>query len=103
MFGIIEGINNRVGGFIVVNKLDNGLEAKLPSGSKILCTNCTINNQSILILNGDILKTLYGFEILRENNITIIKNNVPLTILCGREILYTDSVKKKISRFRITI
>lgn len=93
MVGTIAQMNNRTGGFSIVYKVDNNLEIKVPNGSKILCTNCEIENESELISNGSILKTSVGYDIQEDLDISITKENtIPLTILHGREILYVDSV-----------
>ena len=93
MIGAISNLSNRIGGFIIPKKIDNTLEVKLPSGCKILCSNCQINNESLLISNGSIRKITEGYDILNNLDIIIIKDqNIPLTIIRGREILYLEGV-----------
>ena len=93
MIGTIAHMNNRTGGFSIAYKMDNNLEIKVPNGSKILCTNCEIENESTLITNGSIIKTSNGYDIQEDLDISLIKEDtVPLTILNGREILYAAGV-----------
>ena len=91
MIGTIAHMNNRTGGFSIAYKMDNNLEIKVPNGSKILCTNCEIENEATLISNGSIIKTTIGYDIQEDLEISITKEDtIPLTILHGREILYAD-------------
>ena len=91
MVGTVAQMNNRTGGFSIAYKVDNNLGIKVPSGSKILCTNCEIENEATLISNGSIIKTTIGYDIQEDLEISITKEDtIPLTILHGREILYAD-------------
>ena len=91
MVGTIGQIPHRIGGYALVNKTDSGLEVSLLAGSKILCTNCTITNESSLIANGSILKVSTGYDILKDSDIVVTKaTNVPLSVLYGRELLYVE-------------
>lgn len=94
MIGTVGFMTNRIGGYSVIEKTDNNILSKLPAGSKILCTNCQLDQEDTLIANGNVLKTLTGYDILKDTDITIIKDSsVPLTILHGREFLYIENVK----------
>lgn len=94
MVGIVGQVSNSVGGYLTSNKTDTGLEFNnIPSGSKILCTSCELDNESTLISEGNVIKTDYGYNIEKDSTVTIIKEDtVPLTILCGRELLYVEKV-----------
>lgn len=91
MVGTIGQIPHRIGGYAIVNKLDTGLEINLLAGAKILCTNCSIENEATLISNGDIVKVSTGYDILKDLTIVVTKaTTVPLSVLYGRELLYVE-------------
>lgn len=97
------GISNlplRRGGYIIpietqdsTNKI---ITVNVPDGCRIMCTNCTLENQSTLVSNGSVLATTDGFFIKKSiNNLKIIRtisNLSPLSIIKGHEILYCDHV-----------
>lgn len=95
----------RTGGYIIpvessdsTNKI---LTVNVPAGSRILCTACTLENQSTLSSNGSILATTNGFVINKDiNGLKILRpldNTSPLSIIKGHEILYCDSQNKIIN------
>ena len=101
MVGIVGNMSNRKGGIIipsVVPSTDSTIEKMnfaITPGCKILCTNCTIEDESTLISNASIIKTTEGYHFNRNINVVVsrtVANKVPLTIIRGREILYADSV-----------
>lgn len=93
MVGIVGQMSNRIGGFSITQKINNNLIAKIPAGSKILCLNCTLENQADLILNGDIIQTSLGFDVRTDLDISITRDiNSPITILRGREIFHAEGV-----------
>ena len=93
MVGIVGQMCNRIGGFSITNKIDNKLSVKVPKGSKILCLDCTLENEATLISNGTVIKTSIGFDVINQSNLTIIKSDEsPLTILRGRELFYVEEV-----------
>ena len=95
MLGTVGNVSNtnRKGGFSIVQKIDNRLSFKVLSGSKILCTDCEVDNETSLISDGSIEKTTEGYNILKDLEISVIKpNTTPLTILRGREIVFVDGV-----------
>lgn len=94
MLGTVGQMETRTGGFSIVYKIDNKLSVKVPAGSKILCTECEIENESTLISDGSILKTDLGYNVQKKSELVITKaNTVPLTILHGREIFYIDGAE----------
>lgn len=88
----------RTGGYIIpvetTNSTNKIIEVNVPSGCRIMCTNCTLENQSTLISNGSVVQTTNGFFIKTNiNNLKILRpvsNITPLTILKGNEILYCN-------------
>lgn len=100
MIGMVGGMINRVGGYIIPKDASyeniNQKTMDLFANCKILCTNCYLVNEESLIDNGFVRKTETGYDILKDvNEISIaryIDNMVPLTITNGREFYYIDSV-----------
>lgn len=90
---------HRIGGYIIPTvSYDNEnivITLNIPSNSRIMCNNCTLENENILISNGYIEKVMNGYII--KNNISKLKiirtisDKSPLSILKGREILYCDN------------
>lgn len=83
MRGIIAEMPFRTGGFMIpiVTNDDSSnviLELDAPSQSTVLCTSCTIDNETSLISNGDIAKTSEGYFIKNE-----IKNNKTKNWYCS--------------------
>ena len=99
MIGTVGKLGLRTGGYIIPSIVDNTdseeCSLSLPVGSKILCSNCQIQNEESLISDGSLIKTSIGYDIKSSLDLTIIRekaNKAPLTILHGREILYSDYV-----------
>lgn len=91
MLGTVGFVRNLKGVYLMANKVNNVTEIRVPSASRILCTNCTISNESTLISNGTILKTEYGYNILKDVDLSITKENtIPLTVVLGRDLIYID-------------
>lgn len=95
----------RTGGWIIpvetTDSTNKILTVNVPAGSKIMCANCTLENQSTLASNGSILATTNGFVINKDiNGLKILRPLVEtpaMTILRGNEILYSDNGVKRIS------
>lgn len=92
MIGLAAKVGYRTGGYITPEDSEN-LKINIPSGCILLGTNITISNESTLISSGNIVKTNYGYNILKNTMITITSTNHPITILKGREILYANNIK----------
>ena len=95
-----SNLSLRTGGYIIpietINSTNKIITVNIPAGSRIMCTNCTLENQSTLVSNGSVLATANGFFI--KNKIDSLKilrpvsNLAPLSIIKGHEILYCDHV-----------
>ena len=93
MLGTVGQVSNINDGFLIPQRDSSGLTFKFPAGSKILCTNCQIDDESTLIANGDIVKTTLGYDIKNEIEARITKgSSVPLTVLHYRQIVYAEKV-----------
>ena len=93
MVGVIGKMSNRVGGFSITQKIDNNIKAKIPAGSKILCLNCTLENEETLIAARSVIKTALGFDVLTNLDLSITRTTTsPITILRGREIFHSEGV-----------
>ncbi len=70
------------------------MEITIPANSKILCLNFQLENKDTLISNGDIVETDLGYDVINNIFAKISRNynSSPMTILCGQEILYADSI-----------
>lgn len=90
----------RTGGYIVpletTDSNNKMITVNVPSGARIMCMNCSLENESTLISKGNISKVSNGY--FMRNKIDGLKisrplsNMSPLTIIRGNEILYCDSV-----------
>lgn len=100
------GISNlplRTGGYMIpvetIDSTNKILEVNVPAGSRIMCANCTLENQSALESDGSVLSTTNGFFINKNiNGLKILRpvtELAPLTILKGREFLYCDNIGSK--------
>ena len=89
----------RVGGFIIpVVSTESGnkvITVNIPANSRIMCSNCSLENESTLISNGNVAKVTNGYVI--KNDIEKLKilrsvtNTPALSILKGQEVLYCES------------
>lgn len=105
MLGFVSEVSFRSGGYITpsisIESNNTIITCNLPVNSRIMCSNCSLENESTLISNGDVLKTTNGYFI--KNNVQNLKilrpleNISPLSILKGREILYCDNKIKTIN------
>ena len=93
MVGIVGKMSNRIGGFSITQKIDNNLKAKVTAGSKILCLNCTLENESTLTSNGSVVKTDLGFDVRADLDLSITRTiTSPITIIRGREMFHVEGV-----------
>lgn len=91
MVGVVAQMSNRIGGYSFIEREENNLKIKIPAGSKVLCTNCVINDESDLLSESSIIKTDVGYDVLKAIDTFITKEDtVPLSIIRGREILYVE-------------
>lgn len=90
----------RTGGYIIpvetTDSTNRMIMVNVPSGARIMCMNCSLDNESTLISNGSISKVSNGYFIRNKiDSLKILRplsNMSPLTIIRGNEILYCDSV-----------
>lgn len=104
MLGLTSILQKEGGYMIPVDLSDSAnsiLTFQVPAGSRIMCSNCTIENMSTLLSEGKLTKTNTGYFIeVAMNNLKITRskeNMSPLTILKRRELLYTDNVTKNVT------
>ena len=93
MVGIVGKMSNRIGGFSITQKIDNKLIFKVPAGSKILCLECELENEEMLIAERSIIKTPIGFDVYKNLELTVTRSNTsPITIMRGREMFHVECV-----------
>ena len=97
----LTSILQKAGGYIIPvdssDSVNSILTFEVPAGSRIMCSNCTIENEASLISEGKLTKVENGYFV--ESHISNLKitrsisDKSPLTILKPREILYVDYIK----------
>ena len=71
--------------------LEKGTKFSVLKGSKILCKDLKLQNESNLIYR--LNKTNFGYNVLVDTDIEVRNDRTALTILHGREIVYADCIK----------